>query len=197
MYYNANFLSNKNLKDLGFKKIGKNVLISKNSVIIGAKNITIEDNVRIDPFTFLLCPKGFIRIGKFSHIAPHVVIVGHKGVKLGKFLGLGSGVKIYSSSEDYSGEGLSNLNLSTQKINFKKFQKINEAVVDIGNHTNVGSNTVILPGCKVGKNSSIAANSIVQGKLLGGYIYAQNPLRAVLKKSKKNIIFEKKLKNKI
>ena len=59
MYHNADFLSNHELQKLGFAKIGKNILISKNSTIVGSKNIFIEDNVRIDPFTFLLCPKGF------------------------------------------------------------------------------------------------------------------------------------------
>ena len=197
MYHNADFLSNRDLRSLGFSKIGKNVLISKNSVIVGTKNIFLGDNVRIDPFTFLLCPKGFIKIDKFTHIAAHVFISGHYGVKLGKFSGLGSGVKIYSSSEDYSGEGLCNLNLSTKKINFKKFQKINAKQVNIGDHTNIGANSIILPGSKIGNNSSIAAGSIVKGQLKGGYIYMYDPLKPILRKSTKNILFERKLKNKL
>ena len=195
--YNSDFLSSRDLRTLSFKKLGKNVLISKNAIIIGANNISLDDNVRIDAFTFLISPKGFIKIGKFTHISTHVLISGHCGFKLGKFSGLGSGVKIYTSSEDYSGEGICNLNLSTKKINFSKFQKIIENQVNIGDHTNIGANSVILPGSVIGKNSSISACSIVKAKLKGGYIYMDSPLKPILKKSTKNIFFEKKLKKKI
>ena len=189
MYHNADFLSNHELQKLGFAKIGKNILISKNSTIVGSKNIFIEDNVRIDPFTFLLCPKGFIKIGKFTHVASHVFIAGHYGFKLGKFSGLGAGTKIYTSSEDYSGEGLCNLNLSKKKFNFTKFQKIIKKKVTIGDHTNIGASSVILPGTDIGKNTSIAACSVISGKLTGGFIYMGNPLKPFLKKSNKNIFF--------
>lgn len=182
---------------MAFKKLGKNVLISKNSIIIGANNISLNDNVRIDAFTFLLCPRGFIEIGKFTHISTNVLISGHCGFKLGKFSGLGSGVKIYTASEDYLGEGICNLNLSTKKINFNKFGKKIEKQVKIGDHTNIGANTVVLPGSVIGNNSSISACSIVKGKLKGGYIYMNNPLKPVIKKSTKNIFFEKKLQKKI
>ena len=196
-YHNAGFLSNRDLKLLAFKKLGKNVLISKNAIIVGANNISLNDNVRIDAFTFLLCPKGFIKIGKFTHISTHVLISGHCGFELGKFSGLASGVKIYSTSEDFLGEGICNLNLSTKKINFNKFTKKIEKQVKIGDHTNIGANSVILPGSVIGKNSSISACSIVKGKLKGGYIYMDSPLKPILKKSTKNIFFEKKLQKKI
>ncbi len=197
MYHNADFLSNRELKKLGFGKIGKNILISKNTTIVGSQNIFLEDNVRLDPYSFFLCPKGFIKIGKFTHVASHVFIAGHYGFKLGKFSGIGAGTKIYTSSEDYSGEGLCNLNLSIKKINFKKFQKIIQKKVFIGDHTNIGASSVILPGSEIGKNSSVSACSIISGKLPGGFIYMGNPPRPFLKKSKKNIYFEKKLKNRI
>ena len=142
-YFNANFLKNNELKKINFKKIGKNVLISRHTVIIGAENISLGDNVRIDPFCFLLCPKGFISVGKFTHISSHVLIGGHGGVKIGKFCGLGSGTKLYSSSESYTGEGLSNLNLSLNKKISKKFQKFDIGKITVNDHTNIGANNVI------------------------------------------------------
>ena len=57
-----------------------------------------------------------IKIEKFTHVASHVFIAGHNGFKLGKFCGLGAGTKIYTSSEDYTGEGICNLNLSQKNI---------------------------------------------------------------------------------
>ena len=192
-YINANFFSIEELNEFKFKKIGKNVLISKNAVIIGSENICIGDFTRIDPFTVLMAPRGYIEIGKVSHISTHVLICGHVGVKLGNFCGLGSGTKIYSSSESYTGDGVSNLNLlNNDKL--KRFSKYDIGEVVIKDHTNIGANCTVLPKAVVGKNSAIGANSIIKGKLKGGFIYSGSPLRAIIKKSDNNLSSEKKIK---
>ena len=132
MYHNADFLSNQELKDWDLQNWKKYFTIKKYNNC-WFKNIFLEDNVRIDPFTFLLCPKGFIKIEKFTHVASHVFIAGHNGFKLGKFSGLGAGTKIYTSSEDYSGEGLCNLNLSQKnKLISQSFKKLIKKKVFIG-----------------------------------------------------------------
>ena len=77
-------------------------------------------------------------------------------VKLGKFCGLGAGTKIYTSSEDYTGEGICNLNLQKNKLNFKNFKSLMKKSF-IGSHINIGANSVILPGTKIENNSSVAA----------------------------------------
>ncbi len=66
--YNSEFLNNLELKKINFKKIGKNVLISKNVLIVGAENISIGSNVRIDAFTSLIAPKKKLKIGSYVHI---------------------------------------------------------------------------------------------------------------------------------
>ena len=48
---NDNYLNSKELKNLNFKFLGKNVKISSNVTIIGAEKIKIGDNVRIDDYT--------------------------------------------------------------------------------------------------------------------------------------------------
>jgi galactoside O-acetyltransferase len=48
------FYSESKLKQLGFKSIGKNVLISKKASFYGINRIQIGDNVRIDDFCFFL-----------------------------------------------------------------------------------------------------------------------------------------------
>ena len=47
------FYTVEELGKIGFKKLGKNVLISKKSSIYTPENISIGDNVRIDDFTIL------------------------------------------------------------------------------------------------------------------------------------------------
>ena len=61
MKKDINYYSEKELKRLGFKKIGKKVKISKKSSIYYPKNISIGDYSRIDDFAVI---SGKIKIGK-------------------------------------------------------------------------------------------------------------------------------------
>ena len=47
---NTSFYSESELKRLGFKSVGKNVLLSRKSSIYLPEKITIGNNVRIDDF---------------------------------------------------------------------------------------------------------------------------------------------------
>ena len=58
------FYDNDELKRLGLKSIGENVLISRKASIYGAKSISIGHNVRIDDFCIL---SGTISIGRTVH----------------------------------------------------------------------------------------------------------------------------------
>ena len=69
--FDNGFYKSQQLKKIGFKKIGKNVNISKNCLIIGIKNISISDNVRIDSFTSIIAEEGYLKIGNNVHIGGH------------------------------------------------------------------------------------------------------------------------------
>ena len=195
-FINSEFLTNNELKKIKFKKIGKKVLISKNAVLIGTENISISDYTRIDPFTVLMCPRGYIKIGKVTHISTNILICGHNGIKIGNFCGIGSGTKIYSSSESYTGESVANLNLLNND-KFKKYSKFDIGEIIINDHTNIGANCTILPQTNIGKNCAIGANSVIKNFIKSGFIYSGNPLKAIIKKSKKNLDLAKKIKKNI
>ena len=57
--FDNGFYENKTLTKIGFKKIGKNVKISKSCLIIGIKNISLGSNIRIDAFTSIIADKGY------------------------------------------------------------------------------------------------------------------------------------------
>ena len=70
----TSFYNEEELKEIGLKVYGKNVLISRNATIYGADKISIGDNVRIDDFCIL---SGNISLGSYIHIAAaklHTVI---------------------------------------------------------------------------------------------------------------------------
>ena len=54
--FDVSFYTPDDLNKLGFKSLGRNVKISKASVVVGAGNISIGDNTRIDAFSILSAP---------------------------------------------------------------------------------------------------------------------------------------------
>ena len=64
------FLNDEQLKDLGLKSYGKNVIISDKASLYNAKNISIGNNVRIDDFCILSAGDGGITL-KSSHCVLH------------------------------------------------------------------------------------------------------------------------------
>ncbi len=60
------FYSRKELLSLGFKKIGKDVLISRKASFYNIEKIEIGNNVRVDDFSIL---SGKIKIGSYVNIS--------------------------------------------------------------------------------------------------------------------------------
>lgn len=188
--YNSGFLKPNELKKISFKKLGKKVLISRNVVIVGAKNISIGSNVRIDAFSSLLAPKKELKIGSYVHIGAYSYLSATEGIELKNFSGIGQSVKLYSVSDDYTGNSLTN---PTTGRDFKNEKK---GKITIGKHVNIGSNSIILPNVNIKSGASIGSFTLVNQNLNGNYIYFGIPAKPLIKRSKKYIILEKKfLKN--
>lgn len=175
------FLERSELLKMGFKKLGKNVLISNKTSIYGAKNIVIGDNVRIDDFCVLSAGNNGIEIGNNVHIAVFCSIIGQEKIVMNDFSGLSSRVSIYSSTDDYSGEFMTN-----PTVDYKFTNVINGEVI-LGKHVIVGAGTIILPNVKISDYSAVAALSLVvknveEFKIVGGI-----PAR-IIKERKNNLI---------
>jgi acetyltransferase-like isoleucine patch superfamily enzyme len=180
-YYNEN-----DLKQYGFKSIGKNVLIDKNCTIIGKENISIGDNVRIDGFTTITCiNNGYLKIKGNNHIASYCLIAASGGITFERFSGIAHGVKLYSSSDDYSGKSLTNPTIS------KKYK--NEVVkpIYLGEHCIIGSNSVVLPGVNISQGVAVGAMSLVTKNLDEWGIYFGTPVNRIKNRSKKLLELEK------
>src|ERR1700712_1822262 len=101
-----NYLTEHDLKDHGFKKLGSNVRIHETAILVDLERIEIGSNVRIDPYCVLSAAGGYLKIGSHIHLGSHDGIVGGGGVELADFVNLSQGVRIYSVSDDYTGESL-------------------------------------------------------------------------------------------
>ncbi len=144
------YYSEEELKSFGFKSVGKNVFISKKASIYTPNKISISHDVRIDDFCFLV---GDVTIGNFVHLAPYASIHGTGGgtVTLKDFSGLSSYCTIYSGSDDYSGEVMTNPMVDGE---FKK-EKFSDVVLE--RHAVVGLHSVILPGAYIAEGCALGA----------------------------------------
>ena len=181
------FLSQQQLEALGFRQVGQDVQISDRASIYGAERIAIGDHVRIDDFCILSAGEGGIALGSYVHIAAYCSLIGAARISLDDFAGLSSRVSIYSSSDDYSGESLTNPTIPD------RFRNVDTRPVHLGRHVIVGAGTVILPGVTINDGAAVAALSLVKGDCEAFKIYAGSPARRCGLRSENLLKLEKTL----
>lgn len=177
------YLSRQDLEAMGFKKLGQNVRVSDKASVYDCEEIEIGDNSRIDDFCVV---SGKIKIGRFCHIAPMCLVAGGKpGVVLHDFCGLAYGAKVFSQSDDYSGESLTNSNIPA------KYKQEFFSEVSLEKHVIVGAGSVVLPGVIVGEGSSVGAMSLVVKSTESWGVYFGVPAKKIKNRKKKILELEK------
>lgn len=172
--FDHGYYSDQELQQFGFKAIGTNVTIAKNATIIGLENISIGDNVRIDGYTLLIAPgSGWITLGSFIHIGSHCILLAGDGVAMGDFSTLSHGVRIFSRSDDFSGEYMTNPTVPS------KYTGVTGGTVSLGRHAIIGSSTVILPRVVIGEGSAVGALSLVKHNLGAWGMYCGTPAKRI------------------
>jgi len=176
------FLSSRDLLKIGFKSVGENVLISDKVSIYNPENISIGNNVRIDDFVIL---SSKIIIGNYIHIGCYSSLIGKEEIIIKDFSGISGRVSIYSSSDDYTGLGMTN-----PMIPLEYRRVINEKVI-LNKHVIIGSGSVILPGVKIGEGTSIGALSLVKEDCEEFSIYFGSPAQKIGNRIKRFLKYEK------
>lgn len=181
------YYSQTELEQMAFAEVGNGVYISRKASVYGADKISIGNNVRIDDFCILSASVGRLTIGSNIHIACYSAIIGAGVITLNDYCNISSRVSIYSSSDDYSGEYMTNPLIP------KAFTNVNDSPVDIGKHVIIGCGTVILPGVTIGDGCAVGALSFVNRSLNSWGVYAGQPAKYVKARSKKLLLLEDKL----
>lgn len=186
--FNPGFYDETDLKKAGFKSLGSNIKIAKNCTIISPENIEIGNNVRIDGYcTITASGEGWLTIGSHVHIGGHSTIIAGGGILMNDFSGISQGVRIYSTTDDYSGNNLTNPTVK------KKYTGVIKGTVTLGRHVIIGSGTVILPKVSIGDGSSVGALSLVNKSLDSWGIYFGIPAKRIKSRSKHLLELESEL----
>ena len=177
------FMSEEQLANLGFKKLGKNVLISDKASIYNADQIEIGDNSRIDDFCVI---SGKVNIGRNVHIAVFCNVAGGtEGIVLEDFSGLAYGCHVFTQSDDYSGRTLTNPTVPT------KFKGEAKKPVRIGRHAIVGTSSLIFPGVTLAEGTSVGALSVVNKSTQPWSVYFGIPAKRIKARSQELLKLEK------
>lgn len=146
------FLSADELIALGFRKVGRNVTISRKCSFYKISG-SIGDNVRVDDFCIL---KGHIEIGSHVHVAAYGMISGaFAPVIIGNFVSLAARASIYSGSDDHSADRLGGAFVPAEHA------EVIKGPVTVGPGTLVGAHCVILPNVAIGIGASIGSGCVV------------------------------------
>ncbi len=173
------YYTQEQLKELGFKYIGKNVKISDKASIYNYDQIEIGDNSRIDDFCVI---SGKIKIGRNVHITPMCLVAGGiKGIVFEDFTTIAYGVQVFTQSDDYSGRTMTNSTIPKEYKN-----EFMEEII-LKKYSIVGAGSIIMPGVKLAEGTSIGAMSLVLKSTNPWGIYVGNPAKR-LKDRKKNLL---------
>lgn len=178
---NARFLTTDELAQLNFAKLGENVLIHETVVLVGTEKIHLGSNIRIDPYCVISAGEDVL-IGSYVHIAAHVLLSGQAGITLHDFAGISHGVKLLSTSDDFSAGVL------TGPMVPGDLRHVEEARIVIGRHAVIGANSVVLPGAAVNEGAMVGALSLARGELEAWKVHAGSPSRIVGIRNKEGVL---------
>ncbi|MBC8552754.1 MAG: acyltransferase [Candidatus Brocadiales bacterium] len=181
------YYTQEQLSQLGFKSFGENVKISDRASIYDCNQIEIGDNSRIDDFCVI---SGNLKIGRNVHITPLCLVAGGvPGVIIEDFSTLAYGVKVFSQSDDYSGNSMVN---STIPNSLKK--EIKKAVL-IERQSIIGAGSIVMPGVTIAIGTSVGANSLVLKSTNPWEICAGSPAKKIKDRKQELLALEREYLN--
>ena len=149
---------------------GEQVFIGNYVVFTDPKSVFLSDRVRIDPFCMITTR---LTVGPNTQICSHVVIGGgsDQSVLLEGWNFIGYGSKLFTASEDYSGE-------YGPVCEFWGSNKINRGDITFARFAGVASDVMVFPSVQLPIGCTIGAKSLVYSSkhLIPWSVYYGNPL---------------------
>ena len=141
---------------MGFAEVGDNVRISRTATLYNLGSIVLGSHVRIDNFC-VIAPGtgGWLRIGSHVHISAFNLINGMGDVTLADFFTTAPYVRIFSSSDDYSGEHMANTMVPREALGTISAPVVAEK------HVLIGAGATILQGVTLAEGTAVAAHALV------------------------------------
>ena len=186
--FDRGYYGSDELRGMGFRAVGEDVHVSRNCTIAGLGNIALGSHIRIDDYVVIAAEGGALAMGDHIHVGAGSYLGAGGSITLADFSNLSQGVRIYSKSDDFSGNHMTNPTVPAELLGVKT------APVRLGRHCIVGSGSVILPGCELPEGVAVGALSLVTRSLEPWTIYAGVPVRALRARSGDALALEKRMR---
>ena len=173
----SSFYTNEELSNLGLKKFGDRVFISRYARFYYPETITIGNNVRIDDFCIL---SGNIILGSNIHISAYVALYGTKGILLENYTGISPRCSLFSAMDDFSGKYL------IGPIHPNELTNVTGGKIILKQYSQIGAHCVVFPNVTIGEGSVVGACSLITKSLDDWGIFAGIPAKWI-KPREKNI----------
>ena len=174
----STFLSKEEVRALGLKSCGEDVLIGRYAVLYHPEKLSVGNHVRIDDFTII---SGNVTLHDYIHISHFCGLYGAEaGIEMMDYSCLSSKVSVYATSDDYSGETMTN-----PMVPAPYHGKHISAPVCIGKHGLIGCGSVILPGVVIAEGCSVGSMTLCNKSTEEYGIYAGIPARRIRERSRK------------
>lgn len=171
------YLTEEEIFALRLKSVGRNVKISRKASLYNTEEIEIGDFCRIDDFCVI---SGKITLGRYIHITPMCLVAGGSpGLTVCDFSTFAYGVKIFTQSDDYSGETMCNSLIP------KKYKNEVLRPIKVGRQVIIGAGATIMPGADIAEGCAIGSMSLILNPTEPWGIYAGVPARRIKDRTRK------------
>jgi acetyltransferase-like isoleucine patch superfamily enzyme len=163
-----------------YKKVGEDVRISSQAVIVRPELVEVGSHIAIDMWVYLSTQAV---LGNYIHIAPSVSIIGGAPALLTMedFTNIGSGGRIVCATDDFM-QGL-----ISPVVPLEHRTVINKPVT-FKRYATLGVNCTVLPGVTLGEGCIVGAGSVVTKDTKPWTVYAGCPAKPIKPRDSKRII---------
>lgn len=183
----SNFLSREELKELGLKEFGEDVLIGRHAVLYSPEKLSLGNHVRIDDFTIV---SGKVTLRNYIHISQFCGLYGgDEGIFMEDFSAISSKCSVYAVSDDYTGASMTN-----PMVPAKYRPGIISKPVRIEKHAIIGCNSVVLPGVTVAEGTAVGSMALCNKSTEEWSMYVGIPARKKGERRRDILELEKQFK---
>lgn len=185
VFMDIDYFSNRELREMGFRHLGRRVLICRTCKIYHTDQISIGDDVEIDDFTIM---NGHIELGDHVHISSNCELYsGASFIRIGDFVGISSHCSFYALTDDYVGPYMQNPTVPP------RFRNLQEEPVILDRHVLMATHCAVLPGVHIGEGCSFGAFSMVSRSTPPWGVYVGCPARRIKERAGEGILEKERL----
>ncbi len=182
------YLKREELERMHFRSLGEDVCISDKAVIYHPERISLGNHVRIDDFVLISAGEKGVSIGDYVHIAPFCGLYGSEAISIGNYCALSSRVSVYSATDDYGGDWLTNPTFP------EHLRNVQTGPILLGTHVIVGVGATLLPGARLDDGCAVGAHSLVTKHFERLSIVVGAPARFLKRRSDRIFALERELR---